>query len=427
MAGEGSVFKRSADGRWVAQLSSGPRGHRRLKSKTARTKAEASRLLRQMKADEEAGLDLSGLSLGAYLRQWLDDSVAPNVAPNTLRGYEAYLKHTSAIADIPLQQLTAEHLERFYNGMTTRRRYAKKQPQPASPKTVRNLQVMLRMALGHAEQRGHIRRNPALLVPLRHVTPPPIEALTPERARAILHAIAGDPLEAAYALALLGLRSAEIRGLARSDLDLDGMTLTVRRQVAGSGPNAVLRPTKTAASVATMPLPTFVVDRLRGHLVREDARRPIVPLDDSLVFVTETGYAIHGSWFTKHFQRLLKDAGLPKMRLHDLRHGAATLLVDAGAHPRIVQEYLRHAPGSRMTMARYAHVTAAQQRDAADLLDAALTTPVPSVTQTVTEGDDGVVRSREESPIEGVSRGKVGSGGRIRTYDQAVNSRPLYH
>ena len=94
---------------------------------------------------------------------------------------------------------------------------------------------------------------------------------------------------------------------------------------------------------------------------------------DSLVFVTEDGLAVNGSWLTKHFQALLRRADLPQMRLHDLRHGAASLLVDAGAHPRVAQELLRHAPGSKMTMARYAHVTAAQQRDAADLLDEALT------------------------------------------------------
>ena len=78
---------------------------------------------------------------------------------------------------------------------------------------------------------------------------------------------------------------------------------------------------------------------------------------------------MNGSWFTKHFQALLARAGLPRMRLHDMRHGAVSLLVDAGAHPRIAQELLRHAPGSRVTMERYAHVTAAQQRDAADLLE----------------------------------------------------------
>jgi integrase len=243
---------------------------------------------------------------------------------------------------------------------------------------VRNVQVMLRRALGQAEQRGHIRRNPAMLVPLRTANPPVVEALTPERARVILAAIAGDRYEAAYALALVGLRSSEIRGLARSDLDLDDMRLTVRHQVSGSGRRAVLRKTKTAASAATIPLPRFAVERLRVHLERQDAERPVPVTGDSLVFVTEEGLAVNGSWLTKHFQALLRRADLPQMRLHDLRHGAASLLVDAGAHPRVAQELLRHAPGSKMTMARYAHVTAAQQRDAADLLDEALTgTPKP--------------------------------------------------
>ena len=101
------------------------------------------------------------------------------------------------------------------------------------------------------------------------------------------------------------------------------------------------------------------------------------------------------------------------MRLHDMRHGAASLLVDAGARPRIAQELLRHAPGSRITMERYAHVTAGQQRDAADLLDIALTSSGQSVTQSVTEVGNGVAASRPESPREGVPRRKVGSGGSV--------------
>jgi len=143
--------------------------------------------------------------------------------------------------------------------------------------------------------------------------------------------------------------------------------------------------------------------------------------------MTEEGLAVNGSWFTKHFQQALRRAGFPVMRIHDLRHGAASLLVDAGAHPRVAQELLRHAPGSKMTMARCAHVTAAQQRDAADLLDEALTGPIQSVTQSVTGPENGVAWSSPELPTEGIPRGEGGSGGRIRTYDQSVNSRPLYH
>ncbi len=104
----------------------------------------------------------------------------------------------------------------------------------------------------------------------------------------------------------------------------------------------------------------------------------------------------------------------------------ASLLVDAGAHPRVAQELLRHAPGRKMTMERSAHVTAGQQREAADLLERAVTSR-QSVTQSVTEWLREVAESRPEEPKEGAPRGDVGSGGRTRTYDQAVNSRPLYH
>ena len=177
--------------------------------------------------------------------------------------------------------------------------------------------------------------------------PGDVERLTPKRAQAILEAIEGDRLEGAYALSFVGLRAAEILGLARSDVHLDSMSLTIRHQLARSGRTALLVPTKTAASAATVPLPGFVVERLRMHLERQDGERPFVPIDDALLFVTEGGYAINGSWFTKHFQALLERAGLPQMRLHDMRHGAASLLVGAGAHPRVAQELLRHAPGQQ--------------------------------------------------------------------------------
>jgi integrase len=430
MSGEGSVFRRASDGAWIAQLSSGPRGHRSYQSRSAGTKAEARRRLEEMKADRRAGLDLSRLSLGAYLRHYLAESARSTVSANTLRGYEDVLIHLEPIADIPLNKLTAEDIEACCNRMVTHRANARVQ-HPASAKTVRNAQVFLRLALGQAELRGHVRRNEAKLVTLRRVTRSNVEALTPEHAHGILAAIGGDRLEAAYALSFMGLRSSETLGLARSDLDLVNMTVTIGHQISGSGRKAVLVQTKTASSEGTVPLPPFILDRLRTHLARQDAERPIVPLGDSLVFVTEHGLAINGSWFTKHFQALLLRAGLPTMRLHDMRHGAVSLLVDGGAHPRVAQELLRHAPGSRVTMERYAHVTARQQREAADLLERAVAGPqqavLESVTESVTDPEDWVARSRPELPTVGSPRGKVGSGGRIRTYDQAVNSRPLYH
>ena len=210
------------------------------------------------------------ISLGDYLRRWLDESARPTVSANTLRGYEDVLIHLHPIADIPLDRLTPEDIERCCNAMTTHRVNANVQ-RPASAKTIRNAQVVLRRALGQAELRGHIRRNPAKLVTLRPVSRSTVEALTPDRAKAILAAVAHDRLEAAYALTFMGLRSSEILGIARSDLDLDNMTLNIRRQISGSGRTAALVETKTASSAATIPLPPFVIDRLRDHLERQDA------------------------------------------------------------------------------------------------------------------------------------------------------------
>jgi integrase len=134
----------------------------------------------------------------------------------------------------------------------------------------------------------------------------------------------------------MGLRSSEILGTARSDLDLDNMTMTIRHQISGSGRNAALVETKTASSAATIPLPPFVIDRLRAHLELQDVKRPVVPFGDALVFMTEGGLAINGSWFAKHFQSCLR-AGLPTMRLH-VRHGAASLLCRCRlAHPGVAR------------------------------------------------------------------------------------------
>ena len=377
--GEGSLYRRSRLGpdgkpylRWVAQISLGGRDDRRIVRRICPTKQEAKAALADLLRPAEPVPPQREQPLGAYLRRWLDESAAPSVSPNTLRGYADGLAHLAPIGDIPLGALQPEDIERALAGMTTRRAHAKTQA-PASPKTVRNVQIMLRRALGQAEQRGHIPRNVAKMVPLRSVPRHHVDPLTPERARAILAAVSGDRYEAAYAIALCGLRASEVLGLAWSDLDKARTVATVRYQLSGSGPRATRVQLKTAASEKPVPLPPFVTSRLIAHHAAQLRERLAagVPTDDGLVFVTPRGLPVSNSWLTQHFQDLLAAAGLPKMRLHDLRHGAATLLLGAGVHPRVAQQLLRHA-SSKTTTEIYSHVTAAQERQAAEVLEAAL-------------------------------------------------------
>jgi integrase len=148
---------------------------------------------------------------------------------------------------------------------------------------------------------------------------------------------------------------------------------TIRYQLAGSGPKATRVQLTTAASEQPVPLPPFVTSRLIAHHAAQLRERFAagVPTEEGPVYVTPRGLPVSHSWLTQHFQDLLKAAGLPKMRLHDLRHGAATLLLGAGVHLRVAQQLLRHA-SSKTTTGIHGHVTAAQERQAAKVLGAAL-------------------------------------------------------
>lgn len=373
MSGEGSVFQR-ADGKWVAQLSMGGRSRRRYAKRIRPSRREALAALDELKAERLAGVQPSRRSLGSYLRSWLDDTVRPTVSPNTARGYEDAIAHWDPIAHVALADLRAEDIERACNRMRARRYVggARSDPErqhlvdigPASAKTIRNAQLMLRAALEQAHARGHVRRNEAKLVRLREVPRLRKPAMTPAMARAILGAIAGDRLEAAYALAMSALRESEILGLAVDDVDLDAGRIRIRQQVFGSGERARLAPTKTPGSAATVDLPEFAAARLRTHFERYD---PV-----ALVFTSPRGLAINGSWFTKHFQALLVEAGLPRMTVHDLRAGAASLLAAAGSHPKLAQDFLRHESVTT-TLTHYTRTTHAQRRETAEALDRVVT------------------------------------------------------
>jgi integrase len=374
MSGEGSLYKRTRtrpDGqeyvRWVAQASFGPRADRHVVRRVRRTKAEARAALAEL-------LDpmVDGPTLGDYLRGWLAETASPSLAPNTVRGYRAVLAEWQPIADIPIARLEAEDIEASLNRMTSRRHLKDPETPPAaaSAKTRRNALAMLRRALDMAVRRGHLERNVALLVEMPRVPRVAREAMTPEMARAILAAVKDDRYEAAYALALCGLRVGEVLGLAWADVDLEAGLAHVRWQLVGSGERAVRAQLKTRASEAPVPLPGFVVSRLvehqRGQLLERIAAG--VPTEEGLVFVTPSGWPVNATQLTKRFQALLAKAGLPSLRLHDLRHGAATLLAADGVHPRLAQQYLRHSQVGT-TLSVYTHVAQGREREAADALE----------------------------------------------------------
>jgi integrase len=246
-----------------------------------------------------------------------------------------------------------------------------------APRTVGYLRGVLRQALGFAERMDLVGRNVARLarpprVPRRQVNP-----LTIDQARTFRAAIAGDRLEALYLVAVgCGLRQGEILGLRWGDVDLEGRTLSVRNALARVDGELRLVEPKSATSRRIIPMPAFVAEALAAHRVRKATealpRRPLPPDPFAdLVFTTTLGTPLDGISVTRRFQRVLKAAGLPRQRFHDLRHAAASYMLAAGVPARVVMETLGHSEIS-LTLNTYSHVLPGLGRDAADRMDALL-------------------------------------------------------
>lgn len=157
-----------------------------------------------------------------------------------------------------------------------------------------------------------------------------------------------------------GLRQGELLGLQWEDIDLVTATVTVRRQLQ----RGVLVEPKTSKSRRTLGISPQLVEALRQHRLTQ---RPLSPF----VFASATGGPLDSTNVTHRFQARLHEAGLPRMRFHDLRHGTASLLLAEGVNPRVVMEQLGHSQIS-LTMNTYAHVLPALQREASAAVERAL-------------------------------------------------------
>ena len=169
-----------------------------------------------------------------------------------------------------------------------------------------------------------------------------------------------------------GLREGEIVGLKWSDVDWTGRQLGIQRQIQRlRGRGLVFSEPKTAAGRRVIALGVTTIEKLRMHqdyqLVERQAAGDSWKEND-MIFPSSTGTPMDPSNLYHNFKRLLKVAGLPDVRFHDLRHTAATLMLQNGIHPKVVQERLGHSDIS-MTLNTYSHVMPGMQEEAAGKLD----------------------------------------------------------
>jgi integrase len=375
--GDGDVFPRKNKAGKITSYRGayfGPDGKRRYVS--GKTKEEARRNLRHARGEADRGLIFGAVNLkvGEYLDRWLSDSVSDTVKATTFERYEQItrLHLRPTLGKVKLKTLTPAHVRGLYR---------EKLEAGLSARTVRYIHTTLHKALKQAVMDGLIPRNVTEAVKLPQPTREEMHPLTPEQAKVLLQTAheTGDRLEALYVLAIhTGLRQGELLGLKWDDVDLKDGSLQVRRTLTITKSGPVFTAPKTTSSRRSVKLTSNATEALKSHLKRQLAEIDRVgslwsPGDaDGLIFASETGEPLDRRAVTKQkFKPLLKRAGLPEIRFHDLRHTCATLLLTRNVNPKIVSEMLGHSTIA-ITLDTYSHVLPNMRNQAAAAMEEAL-------------------------------------------------------
>jgi len=317
---------------------------------------------------------------------WITDSwlpmTEPRVEPSTFFSYKRNLEiHLlPALGSKLLQQLTPPMLTVLYANLAA----GSESRRPLSAKTISYIHSTVHKVLADAIDVGLLGRNVAASAkpprPARRATDG-INAWEPNELTAFLAEVRGSRLEAIWRLsAMTGMRRGEILGLRLSDLDLDRSRLSVRQAIVSVG-YEIVHSTPKSHSARVIDLHAETVDQLRAHRTRQEAERGEWGAefqDHDLVVAKENGEPIHPHTFSQAFERLIEEANLRRIRLHDLRHTHATLALKAGVPVNVISEWLGHESPA-FTLKQYAHVIPAMQAEAAAQVAAMIDGPPGSV------------------------------------------------
>jgi integrase len=383
--GEGSIYYDEARQLWVSQVSLGRdpvSGKRRRETVYGQTKQEVqAKLLDLQQKAADGRLDHGDMVAKNFLEFWLGH-IKPNVAAATYRRYEVLVHQhlVPYLGNRKLADLSAFDVARLYEQMQA----------AGVPGPTRHLAaIRLRQALRYAVRFGLLHSSPADRVDVPRLDSSEVRPLDAGQVAAFLAAAAGHRLYALFVLALdSGARIGELTALTWDDLDWARAELSITKSLEQKGKDRQAKAPKTAAGRRRITLTPTTMIVLREHRERMQAEGHGGPI----MFPTLTGKPYRQGNITEdHFAPLLRRAGLPHFRFHDLRHTCATLLLQAGVNIKVISERLGHASVS-ITLETYSHVMPTMQAQAADkmegILVAALSAPAaaaPAATQATAE------------------------------------------
>lgn len=317
--------------------------------------------------DLSRGVEGLQVTVDEFLDHWLKTAVEPKVRGKTYSDYAAILRRyiRPAIGTRILASLSPLEIQSAYQIMIDRK---------LSARTVRYAHAVLRAAITQAMRWQLLLSDPTQGVQLPRTHCREMSVLSTEQARSFLRAAANSPKQCLFAVALTtGMRPSEYLALCWRDIDWDRGAISVVRSIHRHDGQWIFTDTKRVRSRRLVKLQNWVLELLiRMKDKNEVTRETCDTAFADLIFTTARGEPISEEYLVKrHFKPLLREAGLPDIRLYDLRHTSATLALTVGVAPKVVSEQLGHASAA-FTLDTYSHVLPHMQDEAAAKMEAAL-------------------------------------------------------
>ncbi len=367
----GQIIRRNA-GTFTVRIFIGrdASGKRKYFNKTIHgKKKDAEKYLVAKLREKDLGIfvEPASIHLGDFLDRWLADTAKPRLRESTYDSYcsiiELYIKpklQNRRLCDLETHEIQKVYREMLDSGLSAR--------------TIRYAHTVLSSALKHAVKLKMLVQNPCGLCDLPRQERREMRCFTPDETAKFLLGAQGTKWYCLFLLALeTGMRPEEYLGLQWKDVDFENHELSVRRALVHRSTGGYLfTEPKTTRSRRRITLSDSLMRELKNYRrVQLEARIKLGSSYENLdlVFATELGTPLDSKNLrNRHFKPLLVKAGLTAIRLYDLRHTTATLLLSKGINPKIVSERLGHA-SIVLTLDTYSHVLPSMQRDASDQLE----------------------------------------------------------
>lgn len=365
-SGDGTIRKRT-DGRWEGRVIIGHKDNGSPIFKCVFGKTQKELLAKMHSALEEyRDVDLSedsNMSLGDWIDRWLKEYAEPTLRPNTIRGYTRNIENhiRPALGDKPIRFITTADVQKLYNDTKENGRKISRWKYGAelSDSTIRGIHMLLHEIMEAALKAHLISKNPTEGTTIPKCNYPPKKILNDAQLDKFMEAIKNEPIwhDFFYTEITTGLRRGEICGLKWSDLDEASGQLKVQRSVSE---NFDIGETKTETGTRTILLPPSTL-----HILKERHKTAMTEWIFPSALTPENPVAPSAAYH--RLKIILKEAGLPDIRFHDLRHTFATHALANGVDPKTLSGILGHTNAS-FTLDTYTHVTTDMQKNAAGIV-----------------------------------------------------------